>query len=193
MICTLIAANLIAWLIAEIAVGSTLDTSVLIKCGGALVSAVSAGEYWRLFTCMFMHSGIRHILNNMVMLYVLGTNLENLTGHVKCAVIYLGGGLISSIVSWQYYSRMQENTVFVGASGAIYAVMGAIIYIIIRNHGRAGQLTMRQMLVMLAFSLYYGFVAAGVSNIAHISGLIGGFILGVILYHPKKQRRQELY
>lgn len=64
--------------------------------------------------------------------------------------------------------------------------MGALIWIVARNKGRVDGLSMRQMLVMLAFSLYFGFVAAGVSNIAHLAGLASGFLLGVLLYRRGK-------
>lgn len=73
-----------------------------------------------------------------------------------------------------------------GASGAVFAVMGGMIYVIIRHRGRVADLTVRQMLIMAAFSLYFGFASEGVDNVAHIGGLLSGFLIAVIFYHPRK-------
>lgn len=176
-----IAANVLLFFAAE-TTGSTEDTDVLIRWGGAYTPYITDGQYWRLFTAMFMHSGIRHLLNNMLLLYVLGSNLEALLGRVKYFVLYLAGGFIGNFVSYYFNLRENTNVVSVGASGAIFAVMGAVIFIVLRNHGRVRNLTITQMLVMLAFSLYFGFVATNVANTAHIGGLISGFLLSVLLY-----------
>ncbi len=177
----LIAANGILFLAAE-CTGSTLDTDVLIRWGGAYTAYITEGQYWRLFTAMFMHSGIRHLLNNMVMLYVLGSNLEALLGRVRYILLYIIGGLIGNYVSYYLEMKAGEDIVSVGASGAIFAVMGGVLWIVIRNHGRVRNLNLSQMLLMLGFSLYFGFVATNVANSAHVAGLISGFLLSVLLY-----------
>ena len=178
----LIAINIAVFLLAEIISGSTLSTSVLVKWGGADVALIHEGQYWRLFTAMFLHAGIRHLLNNMLLLYVLGQHLEYLLGAVKYTVLYLTCGVIANIISYRIYLEGNQYIVAVGASGAIFAVMGALIWIIIRNKGRVRGLSLRQMIVMLVFSLYFGFVSADVSNSAHISGLVSGFLSAIILY-----------
>lgn len=181
----LIAVNCVVFLLAEIISGSTESTQVLITWGGAYVPYIEEGQYWRLFTAMFMHAGIRHLLNNMLLLYVLGTSLESLTGPVSYLILYLGGGLLGNIAAWRFYVWSGAAVVAVGASGAIFAVMGALLWIILRSKGRVRGLTLRQMLIMLGFSLYFGFASAGVSNSAHIGGLIAGFLLGMLLYRKK--------
>lgn len=144
-----------------------------------------AGEYWRLFTAMFLHAGIRHLLNNMLMLYVLGQHLEYLLGPVKFAVLYLVCGVVANIAAYEYYVHNGDFVVAVGASGAVFAVVGALIWIILRNKGHVRGLTLQQMLIMLAFSLYFGFVSTDISNAAHIAGLVAGFVSGMILYRRK--------
>lgn len=183
----LIIINIAVFFLAEVISGSTENTRTLIVWGGAYVPYVRNGEYWRLFTAMFLHAGIRHLLNNMLILFVMGQHLEYLTGKIRFAVLYLAGGLIANYAAFRWYDASGTETVAVGASGAIFAVIGALIWIILRNRGRADGLTLRQMMIMLAFSLYFGFVSAGVSNIAHISGLIAGFIISILLY--RKGRR----
>lgn len=190
----LIAINVAVFFFDEIFFGSTLDTGVLIRAGGAYVPYISSGQYWRLFTAMFMHSGMQHLLNNMVMLFVLGTSLEYLLGHVKYAVLYVLCGLAANIAAWRYYAAADANVVSVGASGAIFAVMGAVIYIVIRNKGQAAGLSIRQMLVMLAFSVYFSFIGSNIAATAHIAGLISGFIAAVLLYRkPRGNQPHDRY
>ncbi|MBQ6376247.1 MAG: rhomboid family intramembrane serine protease [Lachnospiraceae bacterium] len=184
--------NILVFLIAEIFGGSTLDTNVLIRFGGAYTPYIRDGEYWRLLTSMFMHSGIRHLLNNMLLLYVLGQHLEFLLGRVRYTAVYLAGGLAADVIAYLWYLREGRDVVSVGASGAVFAVIGTLVYIIIRNRGRVDGLSMRQMLIMLGFSLYFGLVAADVSNAAHIGGLLAGFLLGVLLYRKPGRNNPPL-
>ncbi len=162
-----------------------MRTDVLVTWGGADVARIYHGEYWRLFTAMFVHAGIRHLLNNMLLLYVLGQHLEYLIGPVRFGVLYLLCGVIANTAAYFIYLRGGSNVVAVGASGAIFAVMGALIWIVIRNKGRVHGLTLQQMLIMLGFSLYFGFMATDVSNSAHIAGLISGFLMGMLMYRRR--------
>ncbi|MDO4621007.1 MAG: rhomboid family intramembrane serine protease [Lachnospiraceae bacterium] len=183
----LAAANVILFFLAEIFSGSTLETGVLITWGGAYLPALQDGQYWRLFTAMFTHSGIRHLLNNMLLLCLLGSVLETQLGPVRYAVLYLLSGVLANVISWRLYLAQNSRTlVFVGASGAVFAVMGALLWIIIRNKGRLADLSLRSMLILLGFSLYFGFVSEGISNEAHISGLLLGFLFSVLLYRKPK-------
>lgn len=183
---SLVVINIVIFLLMEITTGSTLDNDVLIPWGAVYTPYIEGGQYWRLFTAMFLHSGIQHLLNNMLVLLVLGTTIEPEIGKIRYLVIYLLGGVAGNIVSCWFYLRGGTNVVSVGASGAIFAVMGAVIWVIIRNKGRVANLSLFQMLVMLAISLYFGFVATNVANTAHIGGLIAGFLLAVILYRKRK-------
>lgn len=184
----LIGINILYFIIVEIFGGSTQDTDVLIRWGGAYVPFIAEGQYWRLFTAMFLHSGIRHLLNNMILLYVLGVALEPLLGKIKYLILYLGCGFIGNLVSYEYYLSQGNYTVSIGASGAIYAVMGALIWVVIRNKGRVAGYSIQQMLLLLAFSLYFGFTSAGVANSAHLAGLISGFLSAILLYRKNGTR-----
>lgn len=76
-----------------------------------------------------------------------------------------------------------------GASGAVFAVIGALIYIVIANRGRIENFTTRQLIVMAGLSLYFGMTSTGVDNAAHFGGLVSGFILSVLFYHRGYQKR----
>ena len=153
---------------------------------------VQNGEVYRLFTSMFMHFGIEHLVNNMLVLFVLGSRLEQVIGKLRFLFIYLAGGIAGNIFSLILELRNQDFSVSAGASGAVFAVMGAMIYVVIRNKGWLGDLSMRQILVMAAFSLYFGFTSSGVDNAAHIGGMIAGFVLAVLIWHPRKKRDQQM-
>ena len=153
---------------------------------------VQNGEVYRLFTSMFLHFGIEHLVNNMLVLFVLGSRLEQGIGKLRFLFIYLAGGIAGNIFSLILELRNQDFSVSAGASGAVFAVMGAMIYVVIRNKGWLGDLSMRQILVMAAFSLYFGFTSSGVDNAAHIGGMIAGFVLAVLIWHPRKKRDQQM-
>ena len=191
----LILLNILVFLIVEFT-GSSQNTMHMLDCGAAFTPMIiQGGEYYRLFTCMFLHFGIEHLLNNMLVLFVLGSRLEQAIGKIKFLLIYLIGGVLGNVISLLIELRTQDFAVSAGASGAmlirvsgaVFAVMGAMIYIVIRNKGWLGDLSMRQILVMAAFSLYFGFASTGVDNTAHVGGMVSGFFLAVIFYHPGRK------
>ena len=183
----LIALNVLVFLAVE-ATGTSQDVLHMLNCGAAYTPLiVENGEVYRLFTSMFLHFGISHLANNMLVLFVLGSRLERVAGRVRFLIIYLLGGLSGNIISMLFELRQQEYSVSAGASGAVFAAMGAMIYIVVRNRGWLEDLSMRQILIMAAFSLYFGFTSSGVDNAAHIGGMISGFVLAAVLYHPRRK------
>ena len=147
--------------------------------------------YYRIFTCMFLHFGITHLMNNMVMLGALGWNLELEIGKLRFIIIYFLSGIGGNILSLIAAISAGESAVSAGASGAVFGLMGALLYVVIANRGRLGQLSGRGMIFMVVLSLYFGLTSSGVDNMAHIGGLICGFIFAVILYRPKKIHYNE--
>jgi rhomboid protease GluP len=182
----LILINIIVFLAVE-CTGSSQNTMHMLDCGAAYTPMIiEGGEYYRLFTCMFLHFGIEHLLNNMLVLFVLGQRLEPVLGKVKFILVYLLGGLGGNIFSLLMETKKAEYAVSAGASGAVFAVMGAMLYVVIRSRGRIQDISVRQMMIMAGFSLYFGFTSTGVDNAAHVGGLVCGFILAALLYHPGK-------
>lgn len=187
-ICTviLIVVNVAVFLFLS-ALGPTEDAVFMLNHGAAYEPLiVQEHEYYRLFTSMFLHFGMSHLMNNMVLLGALGWNLELETGRIKLLIIYLVSGLGGNLLSLYHDCRLplNEQAVSAGASGAIFGLMGALLYVVIANRGRLGRLSGRGVLVMIALSLYFGLTSTGVDNWAHIGGLICGFITSVILYRP---------
>lgn len=184
----LILINILVFIAVEFT-GTSQDAWHVLEYGAAYTPyIIQNGEVYRLFTSMFLHFGIEHLVNNMLVLFVLGSRLERVIGKIRFLLIYLLGGIAGNVVSLFLELKMQEFSVSAGASGAVFAVMGAMIYIVIRNKGWLGDLSMRQILVMAAFSLYFGFTSSGVDNAAHIGGLLAGFVLAVLFWHPLGSR-----
>lgn len=178
----LIALNVLFFLYLEIT-GSSENVYFMYAKGAMSAPAVlEDGEYYRLLTAMFMHFGIRHIMNNMLVLFVLGDNLERALGHVKYLIFYLLCGIGSNWVSMMAHST-DTMTVSAGASGAIFGVVGGLLYVVTANKGRLEDLSTRQLVIMIFFSLYLGYTSTGVDNTAHLSGLVIGIVLAIILYH----------
>lgn len=179
--------NIVIFLIAEI-MGGTQNLEVMLEVGAAYPPyIVERGEYYRIFTCMFLHFGMEHLVNNMLALFVLGGRLERTVGKIRFILIYLLGGVAGNILSLVLEMKTGEFNVSAGASGAVFAVTGALIYVVIKHRGRVEDLSTRQILIMAAFSLYFGFTSSGVDNAAHVGGLAAGFILTMLLYHPRKR------
>ena len=181
----LIAANILYFFVVTI-FGQTEYTEVLIRWGAMYTPYVESGEYWRLFTAMFLHSGIRHLMNNMITLFVLGIVLEAAAGKFRFALIYLLGGIAGNIIEYFLSIRSGHPVAAVGASGAVFAVMGALIWVLLANKGSLAGMTLRRMLFMAALSVYFGFASGGTANGAHIGGLLCGFVLAVLLYRKKR-------
>ena len=173
----LIALNVLFFLYLEITDSS--EDAYFMYTKGAILED---GEYYRLLTAMFMHFGIRHIMNNMLVLFVIGDNLERALGHVKYLIFYLLCGIGSNWVSMMAHTA-DTMTVSAGASGAIFGVVGGLLYVVTANRGQLEDLNTRQLVIMIFFSLYLGYTSTGVDNIAHLSGLVIGFVLAIILYH----------
>lgn len=190
MTTALILINMLIFLLVELT-GGTADTMHMLECGAAYAPEILNGDTYRLFTSMFLHFGTQHLANNMLVLFVLGGRLEQIVGRLRFLVIYLLGGVGGNLLSLYLELKKNEFAVSAGASGAVFAVMGAMIYAVIRHRGRVGDLSVRQIIIMAAFSLYFGFTSSGVDNAAHVGGLLSGFLLAALLYQPRKSLNVE--
>ena len=163
--------------------GDAGDVDFAVKHGAMYANwVVEQGKWMMLFTSMFYHFSIGHLANNMIILFFIGNQVEQLMGHVKYLVLYFLAGLTGGICSMYHILQTGAHTVSGGASGAVFGVIGALLWIVIRHKGRMGDITLKRMFLMLALSLYYGFSDTGIDNVAHAGGLVGGFLLSVALY-----------
>lgn len=168
------------WLFMEIT-GDTQDAVFMLEHGAAYTpTIIEGGEKWRLFTSMFLHFGADHLVNNMLILGLMGLRLEHTLGSVRFLILYLASGLCGNILSLYQEMAAEDFAVSAGASGAVFGVIGGLIAWAIFHRGKVEGLTTRGLFGMAVLSLYYGFSTAGVDNWGHIGGILGGFLLGVI-------------
>ena len=153
----------------------TQPMEVLAK--GALVpAAVAEGQVWLLLTSMFLHSGFIHLALNMLSLYFLGSFVEQAFGKGRFLALYLASGLAGGI-AYLYFGSFDEFAV--GASGAIFGLLGGVLGYSLRSGTFSWQNPLiRQLLILTALNLYFGFSVPNISNTAHIGGLVGGAAFG---------------
>ena len=172
--------------------GDTTDVQFMHHHGANFwPSVIEEHEYYRLLTCTFIHFGISHLFNNMLVLAYIGDNLERALGKVKYLVLYLAAGIGSSAVSAVWSMFKDEYSVSGGASGAIFGVVGALLVIVIKNRGQLEDLSSRPLMFFAGFSIYHGVTSAGGDNMAHISGFLIGALLGGLLYRRKRYWKQN--
>lgn len=167
--------------------GMTEDAYYMLQNGAMYLPLLQQGEYYRMFTSIFLHFGFSHLVNNMLMLGVMGWQLELVIGRIKFLIIYFAAGLGGNVLSALAELRTGDYAVSAGASGAIFGIIGALLYIAVRNHGQIGNVSGQGILIMVALTLYYGFTSSGVDNFAHIGGLAAGFVLAVLLYRERDE------
>jgi rhomboid protease GluP len=138
---------------------------------GAKVNILIAyGQYWRLLTAMFLHIGLAHLFFNTYALYIYGPIVERLFGKYKFPVVYLVSGLTGSLLSYMFSSNHSA-----GASGAIFGLMGALLYFGQRRKDIFRRVFGSNLFIIIGFNLLYGFMNSGIDNWGHIGGLIGGY------------------
>lgn len=181
MTTSLIVMNAAAFIILLL-LGKTEDTSFILEHGAMYEPyVIERHEYYRLVTSMFLHFGINHLMNNLIMLGALGWNLEIEIGKIKLLLIYLLSGIGGNLCSLLVDQMKGVMVVSAGASGAIFGLMGALVCAAIQRRGYVGRLNKRGLILMAVFSLYFGLTSSGVDNAAHIGGLVCGFLLQAIL------------
>ncbi len=182
----LVAANVIVYLIC------TFTGNLLYNIGELDAAAVLLrGEYGRIIYSMFLHAGIDHLFNNMVILFFLGAMIEKVTGHIQLLLIYLLSGIGANICSLLYKVMTMDSMASVGASGAIFGLDGVLLAWILLDRQAMPDVTPRRVLLMIVLSLYSGFTAHNIDNAAHVGGLLTGFAAGALLCALRRRKRNR--
>ena len=183
----LIALNVIAFFVVFALSGANLNVLNLLRYGALNSVLVQNGEFWRLITAGFLHGGIFHLIFNMYALYIIGTQIENFAGKWKFLAIYFCSMLTASLMS----CVINPNSVSVGASGAIFGLLGALVYFGYHYRLYLGSVLRNQIIPLILFNLLLGFMVSGIDNAAHLGGLIGGLLISMALGVQKREGKQD--
>lgn len=174
----LIIANIIMYILTAFLSGSIFNADVyaLIALGAKQNTLIVQGEYYRFITAMFLHGGIIHLGFNMYALKAIGPTIEKAFGKIKYLLIYFLGGAISVIASFVF-----SEEVSIGASGAIFALLGSTLILALRMKDKLGKEMVRNILSVIAINIFIGFSMPNIDNFAHIGGLVGGIAVTSLL------------
>lgn len=170
----LIAINTILFVLMYVLGNGSDDALTLLRFGASYPDFIKAGDYYRLLTSAFLHIGFLHFLFNNYALYVIGSQLEGFFGKVKYLIIYLGSAILGNLMSMLF-----SNSISAGASGAIFGLLGALLYFGYHYRVYLGTVVKSQVIPLILINLAIGFMMSGVNNAAHIGGLIGGVLLAM--------------
>ncbi len=149
--------------------------------------SIRAGQYYRLFTGIFLHGSLIHLIFNCYALYVLGAQIESFFGRIKYIIIYLFSGLAGALLS----ITLSGNVGSIGASGAIFGLMGSLLYFGYHYRVYLGNVVKSQILPLILLNLAIGFISTGIDNWGHIGGLIGGIVITMALGVKEKSSNFE--
>jgi rhomboid protease GluP len=170
----------------EIATGALDSTKSIVQAGALSRPEVMGGEHWRLLSAIVLHGGIDHLIGNMLALYVLGVALEHAVGRERLLLLFVGSGIAGSVAS-----ITAEPGPSVGASGAIFGMMGALIVLLHRYRDVVHVRDRRVGVVLIAWAawtLLLGLADPFIDNAAHLGGLIGGAGLAFVVRAERFER-----
>ncbi|MDP4097734.1 rhomboid family intramembrane serine protease [Paenibacillus sp. P96] len=186
--CLILLANLIMAGLVLLNGGFTNET--LIEFGAQVNWQDYSTQYWRYGAAIFLHGGFSHLLFNSFAILVFAPPLERLLGSVRYLVLYLGAGIVGNILSDAYYTSIGQITISVGASGAIYGVYGAFLYIALFQRHLMDEASRKTLYSLLIIGVLFSVAMANINWMAHFGGLISGFfIYGVMIRLFKRRTR----
>lgn len=162
------------------------NTGTLLLFGANLRVLVQNGQVWRLLTSVFLHIGIAHLIVNMYSLYVIGSQLEGFLGKVKYLLVFLISGITGSLLS-----VVMHESISAGASGAIFGLLGSLLYFGYHYRLYLGTVLKTQIIPIILFNLLISFIFPGIDAYAHIGGLVGGYLATMALGVPGKSNKVD--
>jgi rhomboid protease GluP len=159
----------------------------LLYYGANYRPAVQAGEWYRLFSSMFIHAGVLHLMLNMYALYIIGGQMESYLGKIRYIIVYILSGLVGNL-----FSLIFTNSVTVGASGAIFGLLGSLLYFGYHYRLILGNSLRHEVIPVILANLLIGLMIPGVDIWAHIGGLVGGVFATMAVGVPGKINQRSI-
>lgn len=184
----IIVINIVVWLIIKLVSIRTGQSysDLLVPFGAKINSYILQGQYWRFFTPMFLHADEIHLAVNCYSLFIVGSQVEKLFGRGRFAFIYLFSGMLGNIVSLAF-----SINVAVGASGAIFGLMGAMLFFALKRPSLLKSSFGANLITTVVINLAYGFMNSRIDNNAHLGGFAGGFLTTGIVYNSKEETSRD--
>lgn len=178
----LIAMNILMYLISAFLSENIfdIDIRVLIYLGAKFNPLIDIGQYYRLVTCTFLHGGLMHIALNMYALYAIGPLIERTYGKSKFLLIYFVSGIMSSFFSYKFSSKVS-----IGASGAIFGLLGAALVLSIKMRRVIGEDFRRNIISVILVNIIIGVSISNIDNFGHLGGLVGGILVSMLIFKRK--------
>lgn len=179
---------------------ATISSFMITGSIGAKANSVGAvfgfaifekGQVYRLFTAMFLHANVGHILSNMILLCCLGGIVEKEFGWSKMLLLYFLPGIVGNVASAIYYFQKGEAVQTIGASAGIYGLLGVALFFCIVNRGEFNNITITQIMLFFALTIFEGLLANNVDIVAHAAGLLTGMILAGVVVYPGYQKQSK--
>ncbi|RII36234.1 rhomboid family intramembrane serine protease [Clostridium chromiireducens] len=177
--------NIIVFLLTAFLSGNfiDIDSKVLLYFGAKYNILIQQGQFWRLLTCAFLHSGLIHIACNMYSLYIIGPQIQQVYGTYRYFIVYIFSCIAASILSY----IMSPNSLSVGASGGIFGLIGALLAFAIIERNRINKNYISSLIQIIIINLFIGLSIKNIDNFAHVGGLIGGITAGYITYRTMRK------
>lgn len=183
---TLVGINVLVFVIC------TFTGDMLYNAGALTARAVlERGEYGRILWAMFLHSDVRHLFNNMLILFFLGAMIEKEAGHVWYGVLYFLSGIGGNLLSLWAKAASNDGVGSIGASGAVFGLDGVLLAMVLFSGRRLEGVTPGRVIFMVMYSLYSGFTSVNIDNAAHVGGLVVGFLAGSAMTIRVKKRKDR--
>lgn len=183
---TLVGINVLVFVIC------TFTGDMLYNAGALTARAVlERGEYGRILWAMFLHSDVRHLFNNMLILFFLGAMIEKEAGHVWYGVLYFLSGIGGNLLSLWAKAASNDGAGSIGASGAVFGLDGVLLAMVLFSGRRMEGVTPGRVIFMVMYSLYSGFTGVNIDNAAHVGGLVVGFLAGLAMTIRVKKRKDR--
>lgn len=166
--------------IAETTAGGSRDTRIALKFGAQYTPDLERGQWWRMFTSMFVHFGVIHIISNMYALYSIGTSVESMLGSGRFLLLYLFSGSCGNLFTYLVEKSTGNYAISAGASGAIFGLMGFYLMLGMLPQFRS-YVPVSSVMTNLAINLVVGFTNPQINMKAHIGGLFGGMLCALMV------------
>lgn len=172
----LVAINVLVFIICNITGDLLYDIGML-----DTYHVLAEKEYGRILWSMFLHSGMPHLFNNMLILFFMGSMIEKEVGHIWYGSLYFLSGIGGNLMSLWVKLSNRDLAASLGASGAIFGLDGVLLAMVLFSGRRMENVTPLKVMFMIGYSLYSGFTGDNIDNAAHVGGLITGFLAAVIM------------